>query len=1242
MGEDMERAVGVALERTDELAQVLSRGLRRVPSWLLLLLILCGFAPCPCLPVLEPAVPRPLAVLRGGGGRLKMSSAVNFLTGEAIEDLAVVDVDSGHDFADAKPVEWLPRGPFLFPEERDKLAAYDDHGDSSPEHGEPQSPQSLRGRRSHKSSRLSHWQAQLQARFAVLKSRVQEAAAQATLDLASKYSCGLGEHWARHVLAGRKSRRRKEKRVAAELAKSGRKVRKASSSPSSACLPFHVGHAATPAYCLGFQADENVVSKPASRGRVDQRHGADHEENFDSDSSSELSSLSDLSSSGEDEEVFQDDYGDVEYLEPNSAPWLAGNVTRPSKGEVSSRAAQVALMAEESDGMPEVAALCRQCVRLCKVLAVVGDQAPTEASSGFLASLGDSLSRAEALLTRIRRMRWWLLPVGSKLLRQVLEIAAEISELLEEGGDALMDLLPVGVSMIINNGAARACWRKWLGAHAISGSKKKLKWCLAVELSRTLETYGSIPLLDPALNTSVPLPNMLIPPHVVEAAAEALCLMSFCAQAPDEVDVLAWNVAFPGSVHMVVALEALVAAQTVFKPVLSSLRSARSHLYGVSAIMRSGDGGTVFEENDVSCSASEDEDDASDSGKHVAATDSVEEKSERSVGLRKLRSCGIHLLKAVLEDTRDVHSKADLVLNAVVMEYPAALSKTWEDQREGLERIGGLVSFFHDAATRLQLSQAARSVASENETSRDEMGKDGEREGYSKEGSAAHMGEQRSQIQLAQTMNHTSTLSKSSVATTAGLEAEQTLMSKVAAESVAAEKAVAEERRSVEELLLKSAHSGQVGACLYYVLYCGVSLDIRDDRGNAAIHIAAAQGHLDLVRALRYVGADILVENNDGLTPGALASCRGHKAVSSWFTFLGLNSRIDTGAQEELQVVLSSLSRLAHSKPPLPPPRHPPLAGEGGEGIVFRLPPGPLAWSTPVNKDRNYVKHCEGSNDLGSNISISAPSANLSQLIPKGGTTSMPSANLSQLIQKGGTTSKKRENVLPTKPDHMPCLRPAAQLTRRLAPIQPTTICRDSANVAQNAEIPKAGLCDIIPSASVASPNIVGRVTSPAGDGGGRGRATGVDSAAASKSAGADAGVFGLVDGGVRQSAPSVNSSADGGNSDSKSSKWEFKLSSLSTGGFFDSQSPQPLPAKPPASLHESCSSTYMPPAVQPPPIPSSPMPPPSADLEKPAHRVCAGEFDQAVSETRTGTKRAAGTETVSAEEDRGATRLRG
>jgi len=89
--------------------------------------------------------------LRGGAGPLRSSAVVNFLTGEAVDEVTVVDVDSDDDMRGAKPVDWLPRGGFLLPEERRRLS--DDHGDfSDPEHGRSQSPLSKGGRRSKKAS----------------------------------------------------------------------------------------------------------------------------------------------------------------------------------------------------------------------------------------------------------------------------------------------------------------------------------------------------------------------------------------------------------------------------------------------------------------------------------------------------------------------------------------------------------------------------------------------------------------------------------------------------------------------------------------------------------------------------------------------------------------------------------------------------------------------------------------------------------------------------------------------------------------------------------------------------------------------------------------------------------------------------------------------------------------------------------------------------------------------------------
>ena len=89
--------------------------------------------------------------LRGGAGPLRSSVVVNFLTGEAVDEVTVVDVDSDDDMRGAKPVDWLPRGEFLLPEERRRLS--DDRGDASElEHGWFQSPLSKGGKRSKKAS----------------------------------------------------------------------------------------------------------------------------------------------------------------------------------------------------------------------------------------------------------------------------------------------------------------------------------------------------------------------------------------------------------------------------------------------------------------------------------------------------------------------------------------------------------------------------------------------------------------------------------------------------------------------------------------------------------------------------------------------------------------------------------------------------------------------------------------------------------------------------------------------------------------------------------------------------------------------------------------------------------------------------------------------------------------------------------------------------------------------------------
>jgi hypothetical protein len=153
------------------------------------------------------------------------------------------------------------------------------------------------------------WKAKALARYAAARARLEETAAQVMLDMAAKYSCGLGEHWARRVLAGRRGRRRSEKREAAKLAKG----RKPSESPS--CFPAD-SRAARGARKLSASVVRKLVSlRHGASGR--QVPGSEHvdgaaaaaaaaaaeEESDDPSDSSDSSLFSDASSSSSSWEV---------------------------------------------------------------------------------------------------------------------------------------------------------------------------------------------------------------------------------------------------------------------------------------------------------------------------------------------------------------------------------------------------------------------------------------------------------------------------------------------------------------------------------------------------------------------------------------------------------------------------------------------------------------------------------------------------------------------------------------------------------------------------------------------------------------------------------------------------------------------------------------------------------------------------------------------------------------------------
>ena len=111
------------------------------------------------------------AAKQGGGGfgvGMPWWDAFSFCSNSIAAELpraADVDVDSDDDMRGAKPVDWLPRGDFLLPEERRTLN--DDRSDiSDPEQGEQQSFLSKAGTRSKKASGFVLWKAKMSARYA--------------------------------------------------------------------------------------------------------------------------------------------------------------------------------------------------------------------------------------------------------------------------------------------------------------------------------------------------------------------------------------------------------------------------------------------------------------------------------------------------------------------------------------------------------------------------------------------------------------------------------------------------------------------------------------------------------------------------------------------------------------------------------------------------------------------------------------------------------------------------------------------------------------------------------------------------------------------------------------------------------------------------------------------------------------------------------------------------------------------
>ncbi|XVF04858.1 hypothetical protein REPUB_Repub05bG0121500 [Reevesia pubescens] len=69
----------------------------------------------------------------------------------------------------------------------------------------------------------------------------------------------------------------------------------------------------------------------------------------------------------------------------------------------------------------------------------------------------------------------------------------------------------------------------------------------------------------------------------------------------------------------------------------------------------------------------------------------------------------------------------------------------------------------------------------------------------------------------------------------------------------------------------------------------GVSLDSKDSQGRTALHMAAANGHLDMVEYLIGSGADVNASNVENNTPLHWACLNGHVEVVKKLVLSGAN-----------------------------------------------------------------------------------------------------------------------------------------------------------------------------------------------------------------------------------------------------------------------------------------------------------------------------------------------------------------
>jgi ankyrin repeat protein len=92
--------------------------------------------------------------------------------------------------------------------------------------------------------------------------------------------------------------------------------------------------------------------------------------------------------------------------------------------------------------------------------------------------------------------------------------------------------------------------------------------------------------------------------------------------------------------------------------------------------------------------------------------------------------------------------------------------------------------------------------------------------------------------------------------------------------------------------LTLAAFRGHLETVRYLVEELGADVDISDSESLTPLYIAAASGHLAVVRVLLELGADINQGTDDGATPLMAATEQKHEEIVTWLVKAGADTQI--------------------------------------------------------------------------------------------------------------------------------------------------------------------------------------------------------------------------------------------------------------------------------------------------------------------------------------------------------------